>query len=252
MRQAASTVKKVGARARRQRAVHRLRRRRSRRGGRGRDRLEVPQHGPDLRLRQPHLRPGRGLRRLRREARRSGDEAEGRPRHRGRRRCRARSINHGRGREGRAATSPTPSASGARVVVGGKRHALGGTLLRADGADRRHRRACSITREETFGPVAPLFRFKDEAEAIELANATEFGLAAYFYARDIGRVWRVAEALEYGMVGINTGAHLDRGRALRRGQGIGHRPRGLALRHRGVRRGQIHADGRARSVKVSG
>ena len=63
----------------------------------------------------------------------------------------------------------------------------------------------AIAREETFGPVAPLFRFKTEAEAIALANDTEFGLAAYFYARDIGRIWRVAEALEYGMVGINTG-----------------------------------------------
>ena len=62
-----------------------------------------------------------------------------------------------------------------------------------------------VTKEETFGPVAPLFRFKDEAEAIRLANDTEFGLAAYFYGRDIGRIWRVAEALEYGIVGINTG-----------------------------------------------
>jgi succinate-semialdehyde dehydrogenase/glutarate-semialdehyde dehydrogenase len=60
-------------------------------------------------------------------------------------------------------------------------------------------------REETFGPVAPVFRFEDEKEVIGLANDTEFGLAAYFYSRDIGRVWRVAEALEYGMVGINTG-----------------------------------------------
>jgi succinate-semialdehyde dehydrogenase/glutarate-semialdehyde dehydrogenase len=62
-----------------------------------------------------------------------------------------------------------------------------------------------IAREETFGPVAPLFRFGTEAEAIELANRTEFGLAAYFYGRDVGRVWRVAEALEYGIVGVNTG-----------------------------------------------
>ena len=62
-----------------------------------------------------------------------------------------------------------------------------------------------VTREETFGPVAPLFRFKTEEEAIQMANDTEFGLAAYFYSRDIGRVWRVAEALEYGIVGINTG-----------------------------------------------
>ena len=62
-----------------------------------------------------------------------------------------------------------------------------------------------VAREETFGPVAPLFRFKTEDEAIALANDTEFGLAAYFYSRDIGRIWRVAEALEYGIVGINTG-----------------------------------------------
>jgi succinate-semialdehyde dehydrogenase/glutarate-semialdehyde dehydrogenase len=68
------------------------------------------------------------------------------------------------------------------------------------------RDAIRAAREETFGPVAPLYRFKDEDEAIALANATEFGLAAYFYARDLGRVWRVAEALEYGMVGINSGA----------------------------------------------
>jgi len=60
-------------------------------------------------------------------------------------------------------------------------------------------------REETFGPVAPLFRFQTEEEAVQLANATEFGLAAYFYSRDVRRVFRVAEALEYGMVGINTG-----------------------------------------------
>jgi succinate-semialdehyde dehydrogenase/glutarate-semialdehyde dehydrogenase len=62
-----------------------------------------------------------------------------------------------------------------------------------------------IFREETFGPVAPVFRFKTEDEAIALANATEFGLASYFYGRDIARVWRVAEALEYGIVGINEG-----------------------------------------------
>jgi len=62
-----------------------------------------------------------------------------------------------------------------------------------------------VFREETFGPIAPLFRFRTEAEAIKLANDTEYGLAAYFYGRDLGRVWRVAERLEYGMVGINTG-----------------------------------------------
>ena len=95
-------------------------------------------------------------------------------------------------------------SKGARVVVGGKRHALGGLFFEptvlAD-VDSRMR----VSSEETFGPVAPLYRFKDEAEAIRMANDTEFGLASYFYARDLGRVWRVAEGLEYGMVGINTG-----------------------------------------------
>lgn len=62
-----------------------------------------------------------------------------------------------------------------------------------------------VAREEIFGPVAPLFKFETEADAIRMANDTEFGLAAYFYSRDIGRVWRVAEALEYGIVGINEG-----------------------------------------------
>jgi len=93
---------------------------------------------------------------------------------------------------------------GARALVGGRRHALGGTyyeptVLTDVDADMR------LAQEEIFGPVAPLFRFKDEAEAIRIANNTEFGLAAYFYSRDIGRVWRVAGALESGMVGINSG-----------------------------------------------
>ena len=95
-------------------------------------------------------------------------------------------------------------SKGARVVAGGKRHALGGsffepTLLADVTTDMR------VTHEETFGPVAPLFRFNTEAEAIAMANDTEFGLAAYFYSRDLGRVWRVSEALEYGIVGINSG-----------------------------------------------
>jgi succinate-semialdehyde dehydrogenase/glutarate-semialdehyde dehydrogenase len=96
-------------------------------------------------------------------------------------------------------------ANGAKVVVGGHRHQLGGTFYEPTvlkGVTTR----MLISREETFGPVAPLFRFNDEAEAVALANDTPFGLAAYFYARDLGRVWRVAEGLEYGMVGINTGA----------------------------------------------
>jgi succinate-semialdehyde dehydrogenase/glutarate-semialdehyde dehydrogenase len=95
-------------------------------------------------------------------------------------------------------------AKGARVTTGGQRLSpnsrfFAPTILTGVTADM------DIAREETFGPVAPLFRFETEAEAIALANATEFGLAAYFYGRDIGRVWRVAEALEYGIVGVNTG-----------------------------------------------
>ena len=93
---------------------------------------------------------------------------------------------------------------GARVLVGGKRHAQGGTFFEPTVlADALPSMLCA--REETFGPVAPLFKFHDEAEAVALANATEFGLASYFYARDLSRVWRVAEALEYGMVGVNVG-----------------------------------------------
>jgi succinate-semialdehyde dehydrogenase/glutarate-semialdehyde dehydrogenase len=95
-------------------------------------------------------------------------------------------------------------AKGAQVVVGGQRHARGGnfyepTVLTHVTSDM------AIAHEEIFGPVATLFRFRDEAEAIRIANDTPYGLASYFYARDIGRVWRVAEALEYGIVGINEG-----------------------------------------------
>jgi succinate-semialdehyde dehydrogenase/glutarate-semialdehyde dehydrogenase len=95
-------------------------------------------------------------------------------------------------------------AKGAKVVTGGKRHSLGGRFFEPTilaNVDT----SMKVTKEETFGPVAPLYRFKDEAEAIRMANDTEFGLAAYFYARDIGRVWRVSEGLEYGIVGVNSG-----------------------------------------------
>jgi succinate-semialdehyde dehydrogenase / glutarate-semialdehyde dehydrogenase len=95
-------------------------------------------------------------------------------------------------------------AKGARVVQGGRRHALGGTFFEptvlADVTP-----GMMVAREETFGPIAPLFRFATEADAIRMANDTEFGLAAYFYTRDLARSWRVAEALEYGIVGLNTG-----------------------------------------------
>jgi succinate-semialdehyde dehydrogenase/glutarate-semialdehyde dehydrogenase len=93
---------------------------------------------------------------------------------------------------------------GARVVCGGKAHALGGTYYEPTILAETSP-AMRLAHEEIFGPVAPLFRFKDEKEAIRIANATEFGLAAYFYARDVGRIFRVSEALEYGMVGVNTG-----------------------------------------------
>ncbi len=93
-------------------------------------------------------------------------------------------------------------AAGAQIVVGGARHSAGEqfyqpTVITHVSADMR------VHREEIFGPVAPVFRFSDEAEAIALANDTEYGLAAYFYSRDVGRVWRVSEALDYGMVGVN-------------------------------------------------
>ncbi|MDO8788166.1 MAG: NAD-dependent succinate-semialdehyde dehydrogenase [Sulfuritalea sp.] len=93
---------------------------------------------------------------------------------------------------------------GARVLCGGKRHARGGTFFEPTvlaGATP----AMRLAREEIFGPVAPIFSFRDEAEAVCMANDTEFGLAAYFYSRDIARAWRVGEALDYGMVGINSG-----------------------------------------------
>ncbi len=93
---------------------------------------------------------------------------------------------------------------GARIVVGGKRHSLGGSFYQPTVlADVKA--GMKIMKEETFGPVAPIIRFKDENEVVRMANDTEFGLASYFYTRDIGRAWRVAEALEYGIVGLNVG-----------------------------------------------
>jgi succinate-semialdehyde dehydrogenase/glutarate-semialdehyde dehydrogenase len=95
-------------------------------------------------------------------------------------------------------------AKGAKVAAGGARHALGGTFFQPTvltGATRD----MLVSREETFGPLALLYRFETEAEAVALANDTEFGLASYFYTRDLARSWRVSEQLEYGMVGLNTG-----------------------------------------------
>jgi len=95
-------------------------------------------------------------------------------------------------------------SKGAKIKIGGKRHALGGTFFEptilTDVTPQM-----LVAREETFGPVAPLFKFHTEAEAIAMANDTEFGLAAYFYTRDLARSWRVSEAIEYGIVGLNTG-----------------------------------------------
>jgi len=96
------------------------------------------------------------------------------------------------------------TGKGARVMTGGSRHELGGTYFQPTVlADVNPQ--MMVARDETFGPLAPLFRFDEEDEAIELANDTEFGLASYFYSRDIGRIWRVSEGLEYGIVGVNTG-----------------------------------------------
>jgi succinate-semialdehyde dehydrogenase/glutarate-semialdehyde dehydrogenase len=94
--------------------------------------------------------------------------------------------------------------NGASVALGGKRHALGGTFFEPTILTGMTSRML-IAREETFGPIAPLFKFHSEAEAIAMANDTEFGLAAYVYTRDLARSWRVSEAIEYGIVGLNTG-----------------------------------------------
>jgi len=96
------------------------------------------------------------------------------------------------------------TGKGARVLTGGKRHKLGGTFYEPTVvADVNPQ--MMVARDETFGPLAPLFRFDTEEEAIQLANDTEFGLASYFFSRDLGRVWRVSEGLDYGIVGVNTG-----------------------------------------------
>ncbi len=95
-------------------------------------------------------------------------------------------------------------SKGAAVLTGGRRHALGGTFYEPTILSEVTP-AMLAAREETFGPVAPLFRFRSDEEAIRLANNTEFGLAAYFYSRNLSRVFRLAEALQYGMIGVNTG-----------------------------------------------
>lgn len=96
------------------------------------------------------------------------------------------------------------TSKGAKILTGGKRHELGQSFFQPT-VIVNVTKDMAVSREETFGPLAPLFRFETEDEVVALANDTEFGLASYFYARDLGRVWRVAERLDYGMVGVNTG-----------------------------------------------
>jgi succinate-semialdehyde dehydrogenase/glutarate-semialdehyde dehydrogenase len=96
------------------------------------------------------------------------------------------------------------TAKGGKVMLGGKRHALGGLFFEPTVLTEVNE-SMQLSREETFGPVAPLFRFKTEADVVRMANASEFGLAAYFFSRDVGRVFRVAEALEAGIISVNTG-----------------------------------------------
>ena len=95
-------------------------------------------------------------------------------------------------------------SKGGNVLLGGKRHALGQTFFEPTvlaGVTSQMK----VAKEETFGPLAPLFRFETDEEGLQMANDTEFGLASYFFSRDVGRIWRAAEALDSGMVGINTG-----------------------------------------------
>ena len=132
---------------------------------------------------------------------------------------------------------------GAEVLVGGER--IEGQFFQPSvlvGVTAEMAMSC----EETFGPVAGIARFATEEEAVRIANDTPYGLAAYFYSQGLGRVTRVAEALEYGIVGINTGPHLDRGRAVRRREGVGHRARGIVVRDRRVARAQVLGDRRDR------
>ncbi len=129
-------------------------------------------------------------------------------------------------------------AKGATVVTGGARHALGGTFYQPTVLTNVSKEMI-LAREETFGPVAPLFRVDTDEQAVQLANDTEFGLAAYLYTRDLARSWRVTEALEYGIVGLNTGLDFHRGRALRRHEGKRPGTRGQQVRNPRVHRAQV-------------
>ena len=120
---------------------------------------------------------------------------------------------------------------GATVIQGGKRHPLGGNFFEPTVIANVNTQM-KVAREETFGPLAPLFRFETDDEAVQLANDTEFGLAAYFYSRDIGRIWRVAEQARIRHRRHQHRDHLHRGGAFRGHEGIRYRPRRLALRPR--------------------
>jgi succinate-semialdehyde dehydrogenase/glutarate-semialdehyde dehydrogenase len=171
-------------------------------GGHGRHRLEVPQQRPDVRLRQPHLRAGQGLRRVRRKL---AEKVKALKVAKGTEPGRGAGPAHRRrgGREGRGARGRRPG-QGRQGDPGRASARPGRALLRAHHPHRRHQGDEGLERGD-LRSVAPLYRFKDEADVIAQANDTEFGLASYFYARDIARVWRVAEALETGIVGVNTG-----------------------------------------------
>ena len=131
---------------------------------------------------------------------------------------------------------------GAKIVTGGKRHALGGSFFEPTVLANVEPDAL-VAHEETFGPLAPVFRFKDEADVIAMCNNSPFGLASYFYSRDLGRVWRVAEALESGMVGVNTGLITTEVAPFGGVKESGLGPRRLASRHGRICRDQIRDDG---------
>ncbi len=129
-------------------------------------------------------------------------------------------------------------AKGGQIALGGKRHALGGTFFEPT-VITQVKPNMLVAREETFGPVAPVFSFKDEKEAIRMANDTEFGLASYFYTRDLARCVPCCRGARVRHRRAQHGAHLDRGRAVRRDKGVRRRSRGLQVRHPGLHRAQV-------------
>ena len=141
-------------------------------------------------------------------------------------------------------------SNGGRVLLGGNRHALGQTFFEPT-VIANATTQMKVAKEETFGPLAPLFRFETDEEGIQMANDTEFGLAGYFYSRDIGRIWRAAEALECGMVGINTGLLYLTRSDLGGVKQSGTWPRRVPLRNRRIRGGKIPLLWRSRQIRRS-